>query len=79
MTEHMLLSMRRAIGVSEVEHQATALIPEGTSAALSWGLATEAALKRSERGPSRKACGNRRWNQCFLLLFSWRSARPSAS
>lgn len=68
--EHMLFSMRRAIGVSEVEHQATALIPEGTAAALSWGIVTGAALKGSERRPSGKACENRRWTQCFLLLFS---------
>lgn len=47
----MLLSRRQAVGVSEVERQATALVPGGTSAALGWGLVTEAALKGSERSP----------------------------
>lgn len=47
----MLLSRRQAVGVSEVERQAAALVPGGTSAALGWGLVTEAALKGSERGP----------------------------
>lgn len=49
--EHMLLFRRQATGASEVECQATALIPEGTSAAQGWHLVTEAALKGSERGP----------------------------